>query len=451
MRKNFLVISSIIFFAFMLGFSFGAKAETSEIVYPSQWNIEGLVFTLAPSSDDELNALTVKNFGIAPYLYFEKIILYEDDGDGVFEGWKRDTEIGEGTYYDSNGVWYWKDLKVALPREGKKFFIAFETKNNGNITVDRRIVQLGIPILSDSNNNGLFDLATDVGIFTKSKINGPQSETISSKIYTIYKKSNDDLVPKSVITYPIQGATISVNSIIITGASRDQGGSTPNSVQVNISKTGAENSNWNNVTETGTNYSGWKFNWNNIENGTYNIKIKTSDWIGNIGEESGIEVVVDTMIPSATPTPEPTITLTPTPVAENIADGGLIREIGAQDIYIVKIIGTKKFKRLILNPEIFNSYGHLKWSDVKDVARAVLDSYTTSDLVIEINADGSIANPKVFRISSAANSDVGQKRWLNISAAQFEAAGLDWDSVFKINHAEASKNFYPEGAAITSL
>jgi len=133
-----------------------------------------------------------------------------------------------------------------------------------------------------------------------------------------------------------------------------------------------------------------------------------------------------------------------------IVDGDLIKTAQSFDIYIVKLIGSKKFKRLILNPDIFNSYRHLKWENVKTVSQAVQDAYTLSELVIEVNEDGSVFDPKVYRVSSALNSDVGIKQWLNITAAQFAASGRDWDAIYKINHTEASKNFYPQGTPITS-
>lgn len=192
----------------------------------------------------------------------------------------------------------------------------------------------------------------------------------------------------------------------------------------------------------------------------YYYKIRTEDNRGNI--QSGLfypsasAAPTLVVVPSPSPSPEasPSPSATPVPTTEpveNISDGGLMRQAGTLDIYIAKVIGTKKFKRLILNPAIFNSYGHLKWSDVKDVSASTIAAYTTSDLVIEINSDGSVANPKVFRVSSSANSDTGEKRWLNVSAAQFEAAGLDWDSIYKINSKEASADFYPEGTPINSL
>lgn len=76
------------------------------------------------------------------------------------------------------------------------------------------------------------------------------------------------------------------------------------------------------------------------------------------------------------------------------------------------------------------------------------DGYVSSNLIIEVNSDGSVANPKVYRVSSATGSDTGEKRWLNMTAAQFESAGYDWDAIYQVNRKEASADFYPIGAQI---
>ena len=150
-----------------------------------------------------------------------------------------------------------------------------------------------------------------------------------------------------------------------------------------------------------------------------------------------------------------------TPVSEGVslvdtngtalADGDLITTADSFDIYIASFVGDKRFKRLILNPAIFDSYGQLDWGNVKTVSQEVQDAFTLSDLVIEVNADGSVANEKVYKVSSAPNSDVGTKQWLNMTAAQFELEGYDWDALAKINQTEASLDFYPLGADIISV
>lgn len=135
--------------------------------------------------------------------------------------------------------------------------------------------------------------------------------------------------------------------------------------------------------------------------------------------------------------------------AQTIVDGDLITTSDSFDIFIVKKKGVKKFKRLILNPAIFESYGHLRWEEVKTVSRATMDGYVLSDLIIEVNPDGSVADPKVYRVRSAPNSDVGERQWLNITAEEFETIEYDWDSLYYVNHTEASPYFYPTKTPLT--
>ena len=125
------------------------------------------------------------------------------------------------------------------------------------------------------------------------------------------------------------------------------------------------------------------------------------------------------------------------PTAVTIADGDLIRNPNAEgmaqfDIYIVKLVGSKKFKRLILSPHVFESYEHFDkngngspWDDVQDVAQSVMDEYTISDLVRAVDDD------KVYNL--IASGDTGTKQWLNMTAEQFIAQDYDSDSIYEIN------------------
>lgn len=120
--------------------------------------------------------------------------------------------------------------------------------------------------------------------------------------------------------------------------------------------------------------------------------------------------------------------------AETIVDGDLIRATNDFDVYIVKLIGAKKFKRLILNPEIFDQYGHLKWENIKNVSQAIVDSYTASDLV------RAVGDTKVYKLYP--NGDVGEKRWIK-TADYFLDLGYDWDAIYTINNFE--RDFYTAG------
>ena len=116
-----------------------------------------------------------------------------------------------------------------------------------------------------------------------------------------------------------------------------------------------------------------------------------------------------------------------------LLDGDLVKNSSAEglakfDIYIIKKINDKKYKRLILSPQIFNSYQHLKWSSVKEVNKDTLNNYQTSNLVRVTNQE------KVYQLQPT-DSDQGQKEWLNLTQHEFLEA-YEPDSIYAINQTE---------------
>lgn len=126
-------------------------------------------------------------------------------------------------------------------------------------------------------------------------------------------------------------------------------------------------------------------------------------------------------------------------MAVTINEGDTIRVANTFDVYIAKYVGSKMFKRLILNPDVFNSYQHLSWGAVKTVTQAQMDALTTSSLV------RALGDTKVYQLTP--NGDVGTKQWLNMTAEAFTAAGYDWDSIYVINNVD--RDNYTTGADIT--
>ena len=144
--------------------------------------------------------------------------------------------------------------------------------------------------------------------------------------------------------------------------------------------------------------------------------------VGSIPVEEAID-------PEPEPEPEPIIEPEPD-IDTTIVDGDLIRNPSAEgiaslDIYIVKIVGDKKFKRLILSPHVFESYEHLNWEDVKDVNQATMDAYSVSNLI------RAVLDLKVYELFPSG--DTGTKKWLNITAEEFVNQGYDSDSIYEIN------------------
>ena len=122
-----------------------------------------------------------------------------------------------------------------------------------------------------------------------------------------------------------------------------------------------------------------------------------------------------------------------------INDGDLIQATGSSDVFIVKLVDGKRFKRLILNPAIFESYGHLRWENIKQVPSYVVDSYRTSNLVREIYPNGRLVTGTVYALFDQGDS--GTKRLV-------QGGSYDSDSVYNINHLEASNTFYRTGSPI---
>jgi len=127
-----------------------------------------------------------------------------------------------------------------------------------------------------------------------------------------------------------------------------------------------------------------------------------------------------------------------------IIDGDLIKTSDNFDVYIVRQVPStgsgqvEKYKRLILNPEIFNQYGHLKWGNIKIVSQTEMDEYIVSDLVRSVGDD------KVYKLYP--NGDMGEKRWIK-TADDFSGFGYKINAIYEINSFE--HNYYTEGTFLT--
>ena len=123
-----------------------------------------------------------------------------------------------------------------------------------------------------------------------------------------------------------------------------------------------------------------------------------------------------------------------------LKEGDLIRAQGDFDVFIINQYG---YKRLFLNPAIFNMYGHLgTWKDVKTVTPATRDAFITSSHYRYVNED------KVYHLE-VIGEDTGMLHWINMIAENFLAQGGKANAIFTINKNEL--DWYPKGADKTSL
>ena len=133
------------------------------------------------------------------------------------------------------------------------------------------------------------------------------------------------------------------------------------------------------------------------------------------------------------------------PADYGLREGDVISAAGSDDpdVYIVNEPG---YKRLFLNPAIFNFYGHLGgFAAVKNVSAATRDAFGTSGLFRNCETN----DPKVYGVETTGE-DTGMLHWVNTSGAQ---AVMDdpnfFSKVFCINNNEF--NWYSKGADYTSV
>lgn len=100
------------------------------------------------------------------------------------------------------------------------------------------------------------------------------------------------------------------------------------------------------------------------------------------------------------------------------------------DVFIVKMINGKTFKRLVLNPQVFESYGHLEWGNIQTISAATVEGYTTSQLVYPDNDGDGVADGAVYKL--IPDGDTGTRQHMDMTAEEF-GASYDWDSVYVIN------------------
>lgn len=157
--------------------------------------------------------------------------------------------------------------------------------------------------------------------------------------------------------------------------------------------------------------------------------------------------------PTVSPIPIPVQTNKPTPVSNgfvslvalNLKEGDTISATGSSDpdIYIANVHG---YKRLFLNPVIFNFYGHLGgFTKVKQIVSKTRDTLVTSGLYRNCETN----DPKVYGVETTGE-DTGRLHWVNTTGVQAIADDPNFfKKVFCINNKEL--NWYSKGADYTSV
>jgi len=243
-------------------------------IYQYEFDKLVLDFTITADSSDNLQALTIINTETARDGFeIIKVVLWQDDGDGLWEGMGKDYRLANAAFSNANNYWYWQNVPIALTGE-TRFFVSIET-NFSNYIYQDTSVRMKIPALEDNNANGQFDLG-DRGVFLSSQNNGPSTDLINEKAQLITERGGDGSLPVAVITEPQDGETLLADDFIIEGLARDQGESNVSEVKIYINDQLKGE-----AASLDANYATWEYNWQNISPGDYNIKVYVKDGYSN--------------------------------------------------------------------------------------------------------------------------------------------------------------------------
>ncbi|MCX6744229.1 MAG: Ig-like domain-containing protein, partial [Candidatus Parcubacteria bacterium] len=241
-------------------------------------------FSILTTKTDTLKALGLKNLGTASYLkQINNLILWADAGPVGFQGMGVDRKIGNLIYTATTTSWYIENLSEKIT-DSQKFFISVETYSSLSTG---GTIQMQIPILTDNNANGSFDVG-DLGIFMDSGNNGPTDANVTnanSQVVSIY--SVDAIGPKLVITNLAEGAVINNSHFVIQGMARDQGNTYFKELALYI-----DDQPINIIDNFDTvNYT-WSYDWQNITDGSHTVSIQGRDGNGNNTSNVALNVTV---------------------------------------------------------------------------------------------------------------------------------------------------------------
>ena len=141
-------------------------------------------------------------------------------------------------------------------------------------------------------------------------------------------------------------------------------------------------------------------------------------WNNPLGTVADGDVTEVSEISDVTPPPE-------------LSNGAVARVGTAEEVYVIKLVGSNKYKRHIVSPMVFNSYGHLSWSMIQSVSS--LDAYSLSAWVRVCTGPNATpaATDKVYEVNADSTM-----HWLNMTAAQFYARGGSDEAIYNINSGE---------------
>ncbi len=241
-------------------------------------------FSIKPTIIDVLESFTLKNNGTARVgSEIEKLVLYRDNGDNIFQGFAIDQYLATADYDYVNNQWVFMNLDYVVGLQGERFFVVAEMASDG---LSNRTFQFYLPAYFDLNENQVYE-AGDSGLFLLSESFLPQNNLMADTVNWYKEQTGDVSSPLVVPTNLVDGKVFNnITSYIVRGRARDAGPATLEKVEFCVDSVCSA------VKNTGVEYDSWEYTWQFNGPGTYQIVFKGTDSAGNISQTEPIEVQV---------------------------------------------------------------------------------------------------------------------------------------------------------------
>lgn len=288
MKRMYLFLTII---AIMVGLlvvalaSYGASATvlvhlfTGELLGPGDFDRLVFDFTLKPPSDtpDTLTAIGFHNEGTARGIRdIVHFVLWEDKGEAGFHG-GEDEKIKTSAWHPDKMNWSFTNLRVDIPKEGKRLFMTVET--DGTIDEKRRLM-LAVSSSKDHGEAGVYETG-DEGIFFASKTAVPKLSdgNVSSGVLQMIN-TRDIFPPVTYLYSPVTNSSSTESPVRITGKSRERGRGKLERIIVKINKNNGEKAAELEPVFIKSNEVQWMIDWTPGEVGEYNIAAIAKDDVG---------------------------------------------------------------------------------------------------------------------------------------------------------------------------
>ena len=276
----FLMMLAVPVYAFNIS-EMNSKSSISESkVYNNDFDILVLDFVVPNSENvsDILNAVTVYNNRNADNSDIERVKLWADNSDDIWQGYEKDNLIATADRIDFRR-WAFSNLNYKIPAGGLHLYVSIETKTE--VTTNKKI-QFEVDRYGDENLDSIYDYG-DRGIFVESDNDGPEDQSlISGYLYTLEQHNNDILAPKVVITNLNDGDNVEIaDEFVIKGVTKDRMQGSPKFLQISFVPTD-ESPTWNDVNILTTDIATWDYIVSDMVAGDYDLQTYVSDWDSNI-------------------------------------------------------------------------------------------------------------------------------------------------------------------------